>query len=85
MTLLIGFEAIEKARLNGRSCAHFGKKHGNGRLPNVSRGRHQVPQRYHHRHFGFSQITGCVALAEYLYGSETSFVQIMNDKAKELA
>jgi D-alanyl-D-alanine carboxypeptidase (penicillin-binding protein 5/6) len=86
MTLLIGFEAIEKGQAKWDDLVPISEKawrmEGSRMFLEVGT---KVP--YRDIITGISVVSandGCVALAEYLYGSETSFVQIMNDKAKEL-
>lgn len=86
MTLLIAFEAIENGQVKWDDLVPISEKawrmEGSRMFLEVGT---KVP--YRDIVTGISVVSandGCVALAEYLYGSEASFVQIMNGKAKEL-
>jgi D-alanyl-D-alanine carboxypeptidase (penicillin-binding protein 5/6) len=86
MTLLLAFEAIENGQAKWEDLVPISEKawkmEGSRMFLEVGT---KVP--YRDIVTGISVVSandGCVALAEYLYGSEASFVQIMNNKAKEL-
>ncbi len=86
MTLLLAFEAIEKGKVKWEDLVPISEKawrmEGSRMFLEVGT---KVP--YKDIVTGISVVSandGCVALAEFLYGSEGSFVQMMNDKAKEL-
>lgn len=86
MTLLLVFEAVEKGQAKWEDLVPISEKawrmEGSRMFLEVGT---KVP--YRDIVTGISVVSandGCVALAEYLYGSEASFVQMMNDKAKEL-
>lgn len=86
MTLLLAFEAIEKGQAKWEDLVPVSEKawrmEGSRMFLEVGT---RVP--YKDIVTGISVVSandGCVALAEYLYGSESSFVQMMNAKAKEL-
>ena len=86
MTLLLAFEAIEKGQAKWDELVPISEKawkmEGSRMFLEVGT---KVP--YRDIVTGISVVSandGCVALAEYLYGSEGSFVQMMNSKAEEL-
>jgi len=86
MTLLLAFEAIEKGQAKWEDLVPISEKawkmEGSRMFLEVGT---KVP--FREIVTGISVVSandGCVALAEYLYGSEISFVQMMNNKAKEL-
>ncbi len=86
MTLLLAFEAIEKGQAKWDDLVPISEKawkmEGSRMFLEVGT---KVP--YRDIVTGISVVSandGCVALAEYLYGSEGSFVQMMNSKAEEL-
>lgn len=86
MTLLLAFEAVEMGQAGWDDLVPISEKawriEGSRMFLEVGT---KVP--YREIVTGISVVSandGCVALAEYLYGSESSFVQKMNDKAKEL-
>lgn len=86
MTLLLAFEAIENGHAKWDDPVPVSEKawkiEGSRMFLEVGT---KVP--YREIVTGISVVSandGCVALAEYLYGSESSFVQIMNNKAEEL-
>lgn len=86
MTLLLAFEAVEKNQVKWEDLVPISEKawkmEGSRMFLEVGA---KVP--YREIVTGISVVSandGCVAIAEYLYGSEGSFVQQMNDKAKEL-
>ena len=86
MTLLLAFEAIEKEQAHWDDMVPVSEK---AWRMEGSRMFLEVGTRASYRDIvtGISVVSandGCVALAEYLYGSENSFVQIMNRKAQEL-
>ncbi len=86
MTLLIGLEAIEDGRAKWDDSVPISeaawRMEGSKMFLEVG---HTAS--YSDIITGISVVSandGCVALAEYLYGSENAFVQAMNQKAKEL-
>ncbi len=86
MTLLLAFEAVDKGQAGWDDLVPISEKawrmEGSRMFLEVGT---KVP--YREIITGISVVSandGCVALSEYLYGSESSFVQKMNDKAKEL-
>jgi D-alanyl-D-alanine carboxypeptidase (penicillin-binding protein 5/6) len=86
MTLLLAFEAIENGQAKWEDLVPISEKawrmEGSRMFLEVGT---KIP--YKDIVTGISVVSandGCVALAEYLYGSESSFVQKMNDKAREL-
>lgn len=86
MTLLLAFEAIEKGQAKWEDLVPISEK---AWRMEGSRMFLEVGTNITYREIvtGISVVSandGCVAIAEYLYGSESSFVQIMNNKAKEL-
>lgn len=86
MTLLLAFEAIEKGHAQWDDLVPISEKAW--RIEG-SRMFLEVGTKISYREIitGISVVSandGCIAIAEYLYGSEASFVQIMNDRAKEL-
>jgi len=86
MTLLLGFEAVEQGKVSWDDMIPVSEKawkmEGSKMFLEVG---HDV--KYDELITGISVVSandGCVALAEYLYGSEEAFVQVMNKRAKEL-
>lgn len=86
MTLLIGFEAIDKGKAKWDDLIPISEKawrmEGSKMFLEVGK---QV--KYSDVITGISVVSandGCIALAEFLYGSERAFVEVMNSKAKEL-
>ena len=86
MTLLLAFEAIEKGQAQWQDLVPISEKawrtEGSRMFLEVDT---KVP--YREIVTGISVVSGndgCIALAEYLYGSEASFVRVMNEKAAEL-
>jgi D-alanyl-D-alanine carboxypeptidase (penicillin-binding protein 5/6) len=86
MTLLLGFEAVEQGKASWDDMVPVSEKAwkmgGSKMFLEVG---HDV--KYDDLITGISVVSandGCVALAEYLYGSEEAFVQVMNRRAKEL-
>lgn len=86
MTLLLAFEAVEKGQAKWDDLVPISEKawrmEGSRMFLEVGT---KVP--YRDIVTGISVVSandGCVAVAEYLYGSEASFVQMMNTRAQEL-
>lgn len=86
MTLLLGFEAIEKGKAKWDDSVPISqaawKMEGSKMFLEVGN-----KIKYEDLIKGISVVSandGCVALAEYLYGSESAFVQAMNQRAKEI-
>jgi len=86
MTLLIGFEALERGdakwddKVNISERAY--QKEGSTMFLEVGK-----KATYEEIINGISVVSandGCIALAEHLYGSEEAFVRIMNQRAKEI-
>lgn len=86
MTLLIGLDAVKDGRANWDDSVPISEA---AWRMDGSRMFLEVGHTASYRDIitGISVVSandGCVALAEYLYGSENAFVQAMNQKAKEL-
>ena len=86
MTLLLVFEAVEKGQATWEDMVPISEK---AWKIEGSRMFLEVGTKVSYRDIvtGISVVSandGCIALAEYLYGSESSFVQMMNKKAVEL-
>lgn len=86
MTLLLGFEALENGNVGWDDLVHISEKAwktgGSTMFLEVGT---KVP--YGDIITGISVASandGCVAIAEYLYGTEEAFVQQMNKRAQEL-
>jgi D-alanyl-D-alanine carboxypeptidase (penicillin-binding protein 5/6) len=86
MTLLLGFEAVEQGKASWDDMVPVSEKawkiEGSEMFLEVD---HDV--KYDDLITGISVVSandGCVALAEYLCGSEDAFVKVMNRRAKEL-
>jgi D-alanyl-D-alanine carboxypeptidase (penicillin-binding protein 5/6) len=86
MTLVLAFEAIEDGRAKWDDLVPISeaawKIEGSRMFLEVG---HKA--KYSDIVTGISVVSandGCVALAEYLYGSEDAFVQVMNQRAEEL-
>jgi|CZCA01.1.fsa_nt_gi D-alanyl-D-alanine carboxypeptidase (penicillin-binding protein 5/6) len=86
MTLLLGFEALENGNVGWDDLVHISEKawRTGGSTMFLEVGT-KVP--YGDIITGISVASandGCVAIAEYLYGTEEAFVQQMNKRAQEL-
>jgi D-alanyl-D-alanine carboxypeptidase (penicillin-binding protein 5/6) len=86
MTLLLGFEAISKGNANWDDLVSISE---NAWRMEGSKMFLEVGNKVSYRDIikGISIVSandGCVALAEYLSGSERAFVAVMNQRAKEL-
>lgn len=86
MTLYIGFEAVEEGRAKWDDMVYVSEKAW--RIEG-SRMWLEVGSKVNYRDIitGISVASAndaCVALAEHLYGSVSGFVQVMNEKAREL-
>lgn len=86
MTLLLGFEALENGNVGWDDLVHISEKawRTGGSTMFLEVGT-KVP--YGDIIAGISVASandGCVAIAEYLYGTEEAFVQQMNKRAQEL-
>jgi len=86
MTLLLGFEAISKGNANWDDLVSISE---NAWRMEGSKMFLEVGSKVSYRDIikGISIVSandGCVALAEYLSGSERAFVAVMNQRAKEL-
>ncbi|NMB34632.1 MAG: D-alanyl-D-alanine carboxypeptidase [Clostridium sp.] len=86
MTLLIGFEALEYKEISWDDWVVVSE---NAWSTGGSKMFLPIGERVSYRDImtGISVVSandGCVALAEYLYGSEEAFVGVMNKRAKEL-
>ncbi|MGI6777261.1 MAG: D-alanyl-D-alanine carboxypeptidase family protein [Acetivibrionales bacterium] len=86
MTLLLGFEAIDQGKAKWDDLVPVSEKawkvEGSRMFLEVG-----SKVRYEDIITGISVVSandGCVALAEYLYGSENAFVQVMNRRAQEI-
>lgn len=86
MTLLLGFEAVEQGQATWDDMVPISeaawKMGGSKMFLEVGK---QI--KYSELLTGISVVSandGCVALAEYLYGTEGAFVEVMNKRAKEL-
>lgn len=86
MTLLLGFEALEKGMVQWDDTAIISEKawrmEGSKMFLLVG-----DKVKFGDIMTGISVVSandGCVALAEHLYGSEEAFVQVMNNRAKDL-
>jgi D-alanyl-D-alanine carboxypeptidase (penicillin-binding protein 5/6) len=86
MTLLIGFEALERGDAHWDDKVHISErayqKEGSTMFLEIGK-----QATYEEIINGISVVSandGCIALAEHLYGSEEAFVRIMNQKAKEI-
>ena len=86
MTLLLGFEAIEKGQAAWDELVPVSEKawkaEGSRMFLEVG-----TKVKYQDLITGISVVSandGCIALAEFLNGSENAFVEVMNQRAKEL-
>jgi D-alanyl-D-alanine carboxypeptidase (penicillin-binding protein 5/6) len=86
MTLLLGFEAVDQGKTTWDDMVPISesawKMGGSKMFLEVGK---QI--KYRDLVTGISVVSandGCVALAEYLYGSESAFVAVMNERAKKL-
>lgn len=86
MTLLLGFEAVEQGQASWDDMVPISeaawKMGGSKMFLEVGK-----EIKYSELLTGISVVSandGCVALAEYLYGTESAFVEVMNKRAKEL-
>ncbi|MCX7842080.1 MAG: D-alanyl-D-alanine carboxypeptidase [Clostridia bacterium] len=86
MTLLVAFEAIESGKVTWEDLVPVSeaawKMGGSKMFLEVGR-----KVKLGDIITGISVVSandGCIAIAEYLYGSENAFVQVMNTRAKEL-
>lgn len=86
MTLLLGFEAVENGKATWDDMVPVSEKawKTEGSIMFLEVGR---KVKYSELITGISVVSandGCVALAEYLSGSEAAFVDVMNKRAREL-
>ena len=86
MTLLLGFEAVDNGKAKWDDLIPISEKAwrmgGSKMFLEVGN-----KVKYEDIITGISVVSandGCVALAEYLYGSEDAFVDVMNQRAKEI-